>query len=81
MPLIVATVVLAVILGLFAPRRVALSVTALAAAATVFAFFWATLDGLGDDPWWTPLVGLAGAAFAMGVCYWLTTKRVERKTA
>jgi hypothetical protein len=75
MPVIIVTLVIAVLLGLFAPRRIALAVTGAAAAFTVFAFVWAVADGKGDDPWWEIVVGVAGAALAVAICWLLSGRR------
>jgi hypothetical protein len=64
MPLIIITLTLAVVLGRLAPRRIALTLTATAATVTLFAHIWATVDGKGQDPWRTALVGAASAAVA-----------------
>ncbi len=78
MPLIIATLVLAVGLGLWAPRRVALGVTAAAAAFTVFAFVWAVTDGKGDDPWWIILLAVASGTLALAVASALPRVRTQR---
>lgn len=78
MPLIIITLALAVVLGLLAPRRIALAVTAAAAAVTLFALIWATVDGNGNDPWWTALVGAASAAFAIALCERVSAGRSRR---
>ncbi len=78
MPLIIITLALAVVLGLLAPRRIALTITAAAAAITLFAHIWATVDGMGNDPWWTVLVGAAAAALAIALCERLSAGRSRR---
>jgi hypothetical protein len=80
MPLIIITLALAVVLGLLAPRRVALAVTAAAAALTLSAHIWATVDGKGNDPWWTALLGAASAAVAIALCERVSAGR-SRRTA
>jgi hypothetical protein len=78
MPLIIITLALAVVLGLLAPRPIALAVTAVAAAMTLFAHIWATVDGKGNDPWWTALVGAASAAIAIALCERVSAGRSRR---
>jgi len=78
MPLIIATLALAVLLGLFAPRRVALGATTVAAAVTLFAHIWATVDGRGTDQWWTALVGAAAAVLAVALCERVSAGRSRR---
>jgi hypothetical protein len=78
MPPIVVTLVIAVLFGLFAPRRVALVATVLAAAANAVVFVWAVADGKGDDPWWLIPIGIAGSALAVLICAVLTNWRVRR---
>jgi uncharacterized membrane protein YfcA len=77
-PLIIITLALAVVLGLLAPRRIALAITAVAAAVTLFAHIWATVDGKGNDPWWTALVGAASAAIAIALCERVSAGRSRR---
>ena len=79
MPLIIITLTLAVILGLLAPRRIALAVTSTAAAVTLFAFIWAAVDGKGQDPWWITLVGAVSAAGAVGLCERVSAGRSRRE--
>jgi hypothetical protein len=67
MPILIAALLLATILGLFAPRRVALAGTAAACAVVLFTFTWALADGRGDDPWWLLLVALACCSLALGL--------------
>lgn len=78
MPLIIITLTLAVVLGRLAPRRIALTVTAAAATVTLFAHIWATVDGKGQDPWWTVLVGAASAAVAIALCHRVSARRSRR---
>jgi len=78
MPLIIITLTLAVVLGRLAPRRIALTVTAVAATVTLFAHIWATVDGKGQDPWWTALVGAASAAVAIALCERVSARRSRR---
>jgi uncharacterized membrane protein YfcA len=75
MPLIIITLTLAVVLGRLAPRRIALTVTAAAATITLFAHIWTTVDGKGQDPWWTALVGGASAAVATALCERVSARR------
>jgi hypothetical protein len=78
MPILIATLVLAVLFGLFAPSRVAVVLTAVAAGFTAFAFIWAVADGKGDDPWWLVLVGTGGGVLAILICLWLTGRRAPK---
>lgn len=78
MPLIIITLTLAVVLGRLAPRRIALTVTAAAATVTIFTHIWATIDGKGEDPWWTALAGAASAALAIALCERMSAKRSRR---
>jgi hypothetical protein len=78
MPFIVITLVLAVILGLWAPRRWALAVTGAAAIITVFGHIWAVADGKGNDPWWEILIGVAGSLLALAICDRLSAARLRR---
>jgi ABC-type Fe3+-siderophore transport system permease subunit len=77
-PVLIVCLVLAVLLGMFAPRGIALALTAVAAAATVFVFVWAVADGKGDDPWWLILVGVAVGAVSIAICALLSAGRVRR---
>lgn len=79
MPVLIAAVVVAAVLGLFAPRRVALAGTSLACAVVLVAFVWAVVDGKGDDPWWLVLVALAGCALALGLAAALPRARDARR--
>lgn len=81
MPLIIVTLAIAVLLGLYAPRRIALAVTTAAAAITLFAHVWATADGTGDDPWWIILVGAASAAAAIVLCERVSAARSRRDSS
>jgi hypothetical protein len=65
MPVIIALLVVAAVVGLVAPRRVALGLTGLGAAATLFIWTWAVADGKGDDPAWTLVFPVAAAAVAL----------------
>jgi hypothetical protein len=67
MPLIIGTFVLAVVLGLIAPRRVALGATAVAAVGTLVAFTWSVADGIGSDPWWLLVIAAGGGAVSLAV--------------
>jgi hypothetical protein len=67
MPLIILTLLVAVIAGIFAPRRAALIITTVAGALTFVSFAWAAADGLGDDPIWLLGVALVGCGAAIGV--------------
>jgi len=79
MPVLIVTLVLAVLLGQFAPRRIAVSVTAAAALFNATVWVWAAADGKGTDPWWFALVGVAGSALAMFVCLGLSGRRLHIK--
>jgi hypothetical protein len=76
-PIAIANLVLAVVLGLFAPRRIALILTSAASALTLFVFVWAVADGKGDDPWWLVPVGAAAAGLALAACAVLSARRVH----
>ena len=55
MPLIVVTLVVAVLTGLWLPRRAALAATGVLCVVTLVAFVWAVSDGRGTTPggsWW-----------------------------
>lgn len=78
MPVAVVTLVLAVVLGLYAPRRTALIVTIIAAVLTVAAFAWAVADGNGNDPWWLIAVGVACGATAIWACNAVSSRRSTR---
>ena len=65
MPVLIALLVLAGIAGLVAPRRVALGVTAVGAAAALFVWTWAVADGKGDDPAWTLVFPAVTAVVAL----------------
>jgi hypothetical protein len=78
MPILIATLVLAVLFGLFAPSRVAVALTAVAAAFTAFVFIWAVADGKGDDPWWLVLVGIGGGVLEILICLWLVGRRTPK---
>jgi hypothetical protein len=67
MPLTILTLLIAVIAGMFAPRRAALTITCVAGALTIVSFAWAVADGLGDDPIWLLGVALLGCGGALGV--------------
>jgi hypothetical protein len=56
-----------VLVGPFVPRRIALGVTTVAAAVTLLSFIWSTVDGKGNDPWWTALVGATAAGIAIAL--------------
>ena len=75
MPIAIATLVLSVVLGLFAPRRIALTVTALAAGLTTLAFVWTVADGKGNDPWWLIPIGLICSGIAVASCLVLLARR------
>jgi hypothetical protein len=77
MPVLIATLALAVVFGLFAPARIALLLTAAAAALTSFVFIWAVADGKGDDPWWLILVGTGAGVIEIAICLWLTGRRTR----
>jgi hypothetical protein len=80
MPVLIATLVLAVLFGLFLPARVALVLTAAAAGFTAFAFVWAVADGKGDDPWWLVLLGTGAGVLGVLICLWLTRRRAHATT-
>jgi hypothetical protein len=75
MPILVVTLVLAVLAGLFAPPRVALAVTGAGALFTVFTFVWAVADGKGDDPWWLVPIAIGAAILEILICLGLTRRR------
>jgi hypothetical protein len=77
MPLAIATLTLAVLLGQFAPRRIAMVVIAIAAGLTLTQFVWVVVDGTGDDPWWWIPVGAALAAASVGACAVLSSRRAQ----
>jgi len=81
MPVLIATLVLAVLFGLFTPARLALILTTVAAAFTAVVFIWAVADGKGDDPWWLIPVGVGGGVIELMICLWLTRRRAERAAA
>ena len=78
MPILIAALVIAAILGLFASRRVALAGTTVACAVVMVTFVWAVADGKGDDPWWLVLVALAGCALALTLAAALPQARRAR---
>jgi hypothetical protein len=65
MPLLIVTILVAVVLGAFASRRVALVGTGFVGLLSVAAFVWAVADGRGDDPAW--LVAVAGVVTVASV--------------
>ncbi|HYN55615.1 MAG TPA: hypothetical protein VES03_00310, partial [Motilibacterales bacterium] len=67
MPLIIITLIIAVVSGLFAPRRTALIITAVAAVLTLASFIWSLVDGQGNDPVWLLGVAVLGCGAAMAV--------------
>lgn len=75
MPLIIVTLLIAVVAGLFAPRRLALILTGVAAAATLFSFIWSFTDGQGNDPAWLIVVALVGCGIALAVADALSRRR------
>jgi len=78
MPILIAALVIAAILGLFASRRVALAGTTVVCAVVMVAFVWAVVDGKGDDPWWLVLVAVAGCALALTLAAALPQARRAR---
>jgi peptidoglycan/LPS O-acetylase OafA/YrhL len=81
MPLIVVTLVGAVLAGLWLPRRTALAATAALCVITMVAFVWAVSDGKGNDPWWLVLVAVAACGLALGVVAFLSRRRLRRQVA
>jgi hypothetical protein len=79
MPLIVVTLVVAVLTGLWLPRRAALAATAALCVVTLVAFVWAVSDGKGNDPWWLVVVAVAACGFALGVVESLSRRRSGRQ--
>jgi hypothetical protein len=77
-PLVIATLLLAVVLGLWAPRRVAIGGTLAAATGTVLTFAWVVADGRGADPWWIVPLAVAGGAMALAVTGALLRVRAGR---
>ena len=75
MPLIVVTLLAAIVCGLWLPARAALAVTAAFCAATLAAFGWAVLDGQGSDPWWLLLIAGGACALALTVVRVLSGRR------
>ena len=78
MPLLIVTLLIAVVSGMFAPRRVAIAVTGLASAATLFAFIWTFADGQGNDPWWILPEAIVGCGIALAVADGLSRRRQHR---
>jgi len=81
MPLVIVTLVVAAVSGLLAPRRVALAVTAVAVALTLFAFVWTVTDGVGNDPAWIILVAVVGGGAALALADALSRVRARRVSA
>ena len=79
MPLIVITLVVAVLTGIWLPRRAALAVTATLCLVTLTAFVWAVSDGRGNDPWWLVIVAVVACGFALGVVAILSRRRLRRQ--
>ena len=79
MPVLIAALVIAAVLGLFASRRVALAGTTVVCAVVIIAFVRAVVDGKGDDPWWLVLVALAGCALALTLAAALPQARRARR--
>lgn len=77
MPLVLITFVLAIVLGFFAPRRVAVGVTSLAAVGTLIAFTWAVADGRGNDPWWLLIIAGLGGLIAIFTANSLSRARTQ----
>ncbi len=65
--------------GTFAPRRVALAITGVASALTLFAFTWTVADGQGDDPVWVIGVAVVGCGIAVALADALSRRRVQQK--
>jgi hypothetical protein len=81
MPLIVVTLVVAVLTALWLPRRAALAATAALCVITLVAFVWAVSDDKGNDPWWLVLVAVAACGFALGGVAFLSRRRLRRQVA
>lgn len=79
MPLIVLTLLVAVVAGVWLPRRAAFAVTGALGAVTLVVFVWSVTDGRGDDPWWLVLVALAAAGSALAVVALLSRHRPHRQ--
>jgi hypothetical protein len=77
MPLIVVTLLGAVLTGLWLPRRAAFAATAALSVVTLVAFVWAVSDGKGNDPWWLVLLAVAACGFAVGVVAFLSRRRLQ----
>jgi hypothetical protein len=81
MPIVIALLVLAAVVGLVAPRRVALALTGLGAAAALFVWTWAVADGKGDDPAWTLVIPAAAALVALWIADAVGKARRRRPVA
>jgi peptidoglycan/LPS O-acetylase OafA/YrhL len=81
MPILLLTLILAVVLALTTRRPIALGVTAAASVISMVTFVWAVADDKGDDPWWLILVAGAVCALALGLCAALSGARARRLTA
>jgi hypothetical protein len=79
MPLIIITLIIAVMAGMFAPRRAALIITAVAAALTLVSFVWSLVDGQGNDPVWLLGVAVLGCGAAMAVADALSRRRLQQR--
>ncbi len=81
MPLLVLTLVVAVLAGFWLRPPAAFAVTGALAALTVVSFVWSVADGKGDEPWWIVVIALAGAALAFGIVRTLTHVRAGRQVS
>jgi hypothetical protein len=81
MPLVVLTLVAAVLTGLWLPRPRAFAATGVLAVVTVAVFVWSVADGKGNDPWWIVLIALAASVVALGIVHALSRGRAERRAS
>ena len=77
MPLVLITLIIGAVSGMFATRRVALALTGAAAALTLLQLIWAVVEGVGNDPWWIIPVGLVGCGIALAVAAGLSRGRQQ----
>ena len=76
MPLLIGVVVIGLISGLLASRRIALIVTGVASTFVMIAWVRAVTDGKGNDPAWG--LGIAAAVCLVGLALAAWLPRLRR---
>jgi hypothetical protein len=75
MPMLIATLIIGGVSGWLASRRIAVTITGVAAAVTLVAFLRAATDGRGDDPAWIIPEAIIVCGIALALAWFLPARR------